>query len=119
MSKPFTLREDTRADVVTFEPGPSTVNDVGAVIATTGAIFFVAGGAAFLYGLDEGELSDGLLLGTGVMVGAGSILMLIGMPMLVAARYPDVTVDEKPAGEAFAIDRRPKAIAARPWLGEF
>jgi hypothetical protein len=119
MSKPFTLREDTPTAVVTFEPAPSTVNDVGTVIGSIGVGLIVAGATAFAYAADEGNLDDSALLGCGVTVGAGSVFVLIGLPMLLATRTPEVTVEQQPQGDAFAIDRRPKAIAPRPWLGEF
>lgn len=119
MSKPFTLREDSATAVVTFEPAPSTVNDVGTVIGSIGVGFIVGGATAFGYAADEGTLDDGVLLGCGVTVGAGSVLLLIGLPMLLATRTPDVSIEQKPRVEGFAIDRRPKAIAPRPWLGEF
>lgn len=119
MSEPFTLKDDAREVVVTFEPAPSTLNDVGLTIGCVGLGFAALGGSILIYGAEKGDLSDGGLAAAGVTLGGGAILMLIGTPMMLAARYPEVTVREKPAGEAFAIDKRPTARAARPWLGEF
>jgi hypothetical protein len=117
-SKDFSIPASGPRAVVELQPESPLLNDVGLVIGTTGAGMFCLGGAALL-GLKSGQDNEGLLVAAGLFAGTGLMLGLIGLPMMMAPREADVVVRTATAGEAFAIDTRPEARPARPWLGEF
>lgn len=132
-SPSFQIKQKYGDVTIDVSPGSDGVRTAGWVFTTIGVVGVAVGVITLLVGVNEEddiateevEDNSNKLIAGGAILGIGAGTLTIGIIMLVAGRTGielrsgGEVIEDAKAGEPFAIDSRPRAIAPRYWLGEF
>lgn len=125
-SRVFKIPKGDGSASVKVTPGSSGLLIGGITLLSVGGAAIAGGIGAIVFGSigDDYVDSEPAYIGGGIALGAGAATLAGGIVMLVFGRTtveitPGGGAPEASAGETFAIDSRPAAVAPRYWLGEF